>query len=206
VSAATPPLTPEQLTVRRPVWEALSELYLDTDTRPGLPALARTLAVSELSADDLRTVWQDEVTPLLHSNLLSVAGVWAGFDQDWLETRIVARRTRLGDRMGDRWPPLTRLIQRWHNELDPSFQTALTLRGELLALPESHRAGQVAAWTWLARAYFWPESPVLGPAPHTSDLETLFTALEPQLRPLLTGKESAGQARASVLKLLHMDR
>lgn len=184
--------------LRRPVWEALSELCLDTDTRPDLPALARTLAASGLGVPDLQMIWQDEVTPVLHGNLLSVAGVWAGFDQTWLEAQIISRRTR-PDR---RWPPLARLVRSRRSEMDPYFRTALLLRGDLLALLEAQWSERVAAWSWLARAYFWPESPRLVAVPATSDLETLFAALESQLRPLLTGEESAEYHRLHVLKLI----
>ena len=193
---AAAPFTPEQLTLRRPVWEALSELYLDTDTRPDLPALARTLAASGLDVPELETIWHGEVTPLLHGNLLSVAGVWAGFDQAWLEAQIILRRTR-PDR---RWPPLARLVRSWQNELDPYFRTTLILRGELLALPEAQWPDRVAAWSWLARAYFWPESPRLVAVPATPDLEALFAALEPLLHPLLTGNEPAEHHRLHVLE------
>ncbi len=198
MNLAAAPFSPEQLTVRRPVWEALSELSLDTDTRPDLPTLARTLAASGLGAPELETIWHGEVTSPLHGNLLSVAGVWAGFDQVWLEAQIVVRRAT-PDR---RWPPLARLVRSWRNEMDPSFQTALTLRGELLALPEAQWPDRVAAWSWLARAYFWPESPCLVAVPTTPDLEALFAALEPHLRPLLTGKEPAEHHRLHVLRLI----
>ena len=45
---AFPPFTPAQLAQRRLVWAALSDLFLDTDTRPSLPLMARTLAESDL--------------------------------------------------------------------------------------------------------------------------------------------------------------
>ena len=86
--------------------------------------------------------------------------------------------------------------------MDPYFRTALLLRGDLLALLEAQWSERVAAWSWLARAYFWPESPRLVAVPATSDLETLFAALESQLRPLLTGEESAEYHRLHVLKLI----
>ena len=63
--------------MRRPVWLGLAELFLDTDTRPGLPALALTLAQSGLPETELKGIWEHEVTPLLHANLHSVAGEWA---------------------------------------------------------------------------------------------------------------------------------
>ena len=75
-SISTPvfPFTSEQLEVRRPVWDTLGDLYLDTDTRPDLPRMARVLAESGLSEAELNTIWQDEVTPALAFNLSVVAG------------------------------------------------------------------------------------------------------------------------------------
>lgn len=196
------PFTPQQLGQRRPIWDALGDLYLDTDTRPGLPHMACVLAESGLDEAELEAVWLEEVTPALAFNLTLVAGGWAGFDQGWLEERIVRRR---GYRhLVRRWPPLTRLITRvWPNEMQPYFRAVLALRGELLALPEAERPARAAAWAWLAHAYFWPQSPAMRVS-DTPGLVALFTALEPHLRPLLTGKESAEASRASVLKLLGM--
>ncbi|WP_407540404.1 hypothetical protein Q0M94_03110 [Deinococcus radiomollis] len=197
------PFTLHQLGQRRSVWEALSELYLDTDTRPGLPRMAHALAESWLGEAELEAVWLEEVTPALAFNLSVVAGEWGYFDQDWLEERIVRRR---GYRhLIRRWPPLTWLMTRvWPNEMQPSFRAVMALRGELLALPEARWPDRVAAWTWLAHAYFWSDSPTRA-MPNTPALAALFTALEPHLRPLLTGKESAEASRTSVLRLLGID-
>ena len=136
---------------RRPVWLALSELYLDTDTRPGLPALALTLARSGLSESELNAVWQHEITPLLHANLSSVAGEWAGWNEDWLVGRLAERRPA----GGSGWPPLHRALHKLRaGGVEAYFQTALTLRGELLGLPPSERAPRADAWSWLAHVYF----------------------------------------------------
>ena len=183
---------------RRPVWLALSELYLDTDTRPGLPALALTLARSGLSESELNAVWQHEITPLLHANLSSVAGEWAGWNEDWLVGRLAERRPA----GGSGWPPLHRALHKLRaGGVEAYFQTALTLRGELLGLPPSERAPRADAWSWLAHVYFWPDSP-LAPVPDTPDLKPLFTALEPLLRPLLTAREPAEVHRPHVLALV----
>ena len=203
------PFTPQQLGQRRPVWDTLGDLYLDTDTRPGLPHMARVLAESGLDEAELEAVWLEELTPALAFNLTLVAGEWAGFNQGWLEERIVWRR---GYRhLVRRWPPLTRLLTRvWPNEMQTYFRAVMNLRGDLLALPEKERPARAAAWAWLAHAYFWPQSPTIGQSPtrsavpDTPGLAALFTALEPHLRSLLTGKESAEASRASVLKLLGM--
>ncbi len=85
----------EDLAQRRPVWLALSELFLDTDIETLLPSLAHALAASAYSEAELERILRDEVQPLLQWNLLSVAGVWDGFDAEWLEHSILARRHRL---------------------------------------------------------------------------------------------------------------
>ena len=90
-------LTDDELEVRRPVWEALSELYLDTE--PDWSGVARTCAASPYTPWQIRRILYDEVHPVLHLNLWSVAGVWDGFDQEWLVSSILARKR----------PPLLRL-------------------------------------------------------------------------------------------------
>ncbi|KAB2897329.1 MAG: hypothetical protein F9K31_12000 [Dokdonella sp.] len=79
---------------RRPVWEALSELYLDVPWRPFVRGAARTLAGSPYSLGELRAILFDEVHPVLVLNLCATAGVWDRFDQAWLEQRILTNRAR----------------------------------------------------------------------------------------------------------------
>jgi hypothetical protein len=77
---------------RRPVWVALSDLYLDTDVSDEVDRIARRLAASPYSIDELEEILRTEVSPVCRVNLASFAGEWAGFDGAWLEERIVARR------------------------------------------------------------------------------------------------------------------
>ena len=74
---------------RRPVWLALSDLFLDTDVNLFREANARTLAASPYSMDELDRILREEVYPVCSFNLTLVAGEWAGFDADWLERRIL---------------------------------------------------------------------------------------------------------------------
>ena len=85
---------PEQdLPHRRLVWEALSDLFLDTELSETMrDGLARQLAESAYSADELRIILREEVYPVCKINLLSPAGNWTGFDLDWLQGQILARR------------------------------------------------------------------------------------------------------------------
>ncbi len=79
------------LAARRPVWEALSGLYLDTDVSLSLKRRVDILAASPYSVDELQAILVDEVNPVCRLNMLVVAGEWAGFDVEWLESRILAR-------------------------------------------------------------------------------------------------------------------
>lgn len=80
---------------RRPVWQALSELFLDTEVDALLPSLAQRLAASAYSEAELDWILRRELQPLLQWNLFPAAGVWDGFDPEWLEQSIIARRHRL---------------------------------------------------------------------------------------------------------------
>lgn len=103
-------LSPEWIAARRPLWAAMSELWLDTQLGPvELDYIARTMAESGLTDEALREVYLVELAPVLWPNLLATAGEWAGFDQEWLCERILRnlthhpRRTRFWSRF-----PLTR--------------------------------------------------------------------------------------------------
>ena len=74
---------------RRPVWLALSDLFLDTEVNRFREGNARTLAASAYSMDELDAILREEVYPACSFNLSQVAGEWAGFDADWLERRIL---------------------------------------------------------------------------------------------------------------------
>lgn len=82
-------LTPDELARRRPVWSALSELFLDTELQPSDHVwIARRLRDSGYSDATLRRILVDEVAPACGGNLMSLVGEWAGFDERWLEERI----------------------------------------------------------------------------------------------------------------------
>jgi hypothetical protein len=81
---------------RKPVWLALSDLWLDKElTRDDLRRIAGVLKSSGYSVPQLREIYLFEVAPVVFPNLLTVAGEWAGFDEDWLFTEV-ARRARKG--------------------------------------------------------------------------------------------------------------
>jgi hypothetical protein len=76
---------------RRPVWQALSDLFLDTDVSVSRDWRVRELSQSRYSVDELEEILVTEVYPACRGNLLSIAGEWAGFDVEWLEGKIRQR-------------------------------------------------------------------------------------------------------------------
>lgn len=105
---------------RRPVWLALSDLFLDTDVSLFRRGNTRRLAASPYSLAALDAILREEVYPACSFNLTQVAGEWAGFDEDWLERRILCGgptpRTwwrRLGRYLMLGWQVPTRLPEEW---------------------------------------------------------------------------------------------
>lgn len=81
----------EDIENRRPVWQALSDLFLDTDTSLTREWRARELSQSRYSIEELEEILVTEVYPACRGNLFSIAGEWAGFDMVWLEGKIQRR-------------------------------------------------------------------------------------------------------------------
>jgi hypothetical protein len=81
----------DDLDSRRPVWEALSTLFLDTDTSLLRQYRAKRLAESPYSITEIETILRGEVFPICSRNVMSIAGEWAGFDPSWLEEKILRR-------------------------------------------------------------------------------------------------------------------
>lgn len=80
---------------RVPVWNALSELFLDTELgKREDERIAKVLAESPYEVEKLEEILRFEVTPVLRANLPSVVGEWAGFDPDWLREKLTSRIDR----------------------------------------------------------------------------------------------------------------
>jgi len=80
----------EAIRRRKPVWAALSELWLDTELDENqLRGIAQVLIDSGFDSAKLRQIYLYEVAPVVYRNLLIPAGNWSGFDEDWLYKTIV---------------------------------------------------------------------------------------------------------------------
>lgn len=121
-------MSPAEIASRRPVWVLLSELYLDQEIDDGmLRRIADGLARSPYSVEELQEIEVWEVAPVVFGNLGSVAGAWAGFDEQWIHEKCErrARRRSVGMRLavmlgfrrrvrsatGAHWPRLRTLVE-----------------------------------------------------------------------------------------------
>jgi hypothetical protein len=77
---------------RKPIWIALSEFYLDSALDDAaLRHIAFTIIDSSYTFQEVKRINKYEVFPVLQPNLLSPAGIWAGFDELWLVETITSR-------------------------------------------------------------------------------------------------------------------
>jgi hypothetical protein len=80
---------------RKPVWLALSELWLDTElTAVDINHIATKMVESGYSLSELRVICDSEIAPVVYNNLRSPAGVWDGFDEHWLFEQIIAEMNK----------------------------------------------------------------------------------------------------------------
>ncbi len=75
---------PVKYTQRETVWLAFADLFLDTDVSIFYDYIARICAESPFSLQELKYILEREVAPVCAHNLMVSAGVWDGFDEQWL--------------------------------------------------------------------------------------------------------------------------
>jgi len=81
------------LNIRKPLWIALSDLFLDTELKDyNYLHIAKEMKASGYSLDEIEEVLMLEVFPVCIANLHSVAGEWAGFDEKWVCDSITATK------------------------------------------------------------------------------------------------------------------
>ncbi len=110
----------DDIEARRPVWWALSDLFLDTELDEATyNYIAQICIESPYSPDECSEILWLEVFPICAGNLFSMAGVWGAFDQEWLESEILRHvstwRFRFWKRFGFQPPLLGRIVlSDWH--------------------------------------------------------------------------------------------
>jgi hypothetical protein len=90
--------TTDQLTQQeKQAYIILSELFLDTEhTELDFNYFTSSLRPLGIPVLTLEHMLRYDLFPILSPNLLSVAGVWDGFDKDWLLQQVQARRSAAG--------------------------------------------------------------------------------------------------------------
>ncbi len=84
----------EVIEQRTPIWMKLSELYLDTELQgDDYKNIAEVFYRSPYTLSEIYLINRHEVSPILITNLFSVAGEWAGFDEAWL-VKSITEKTR----------------------------------------------------------------------------------------------------------------
>lgn len=84
-------LSESDIEKRFPVWDALSELFLDTELdETSHRYIARVIVESGFTPEEIHHILWYEVFPSVGDNLRCVAGEWAGFNHEWLKSRILS--------------------------------------------------------------------------------------------------------------------
>lgn len=82
---------------RLPVWIALSDTFLDTELSEGrYRHIAHVIIECRFSPDDALAIYHEDVVPAFAINLLSTAGEWTGWPDDYVQDRVIeARKSRV---------------------------------------------------------------------------------------------------------------
>ena len=185
---------PTDTDARRALWILLAEQFLDTETRTWLPATALACLESGFSREELGDIWRYEVSAALWPNLWSVAGEWAGWDEDWLAARIAATQVP-APRRGS---PHARLAYRARVQgVHGCWVAVERLIEHFLTLAPGERAPRCAQLTTLAEHYldYYAREVWIGPREAAALREVYLRVFLPIYAPLLV--PGAGEARAS---------
>ena len=143
------------------VWSALSDFFLDTETRRFLP---RTAWICARSGLDWERLLREQVAPVVAHNLVDVAGDWAGFPDDWLFSSIrahgskgaTALSSRLVGEMSGLWEALRTLVA-YLSTASQSELPLLQALGELALEPNWARAIRLFTHLKVLVVWPWPE-------------------------------------------------
>ncbi|TXH70265.1 MAG: hypothetical protein E6Q83_06985 [Thiothrix sp.] len=82
------------LETRKPVWFALSNLFLCSEFKEDVETIAKTLAASPYSLTELEAILRDELSPVLKLNLSIFAWPGDAFDKEFLVAKLTRRLHR----------------------------------------------------------------------------------------------------------------
>ncbi len=191
-------MTQAELLRRRPVWEAMSDLFLDTETRWSVPYVARRCAESGYDDEALERIFWAEVFPEAIGNLLDIAGEWGMLK---LDEQALINRANHGS-----IPWLTR---RAHGAMvQARWLAARQVTSWLRELRADERETRVRALDLLGRRYFEEptrESLVASPIRMKEVLGLAreeWVRYEPVCRAMLGEEETSMACSAAVMKLL----
>jgi hypothetical protein len=84
-------LSESEIEKRFPVWNALSDFFLDTELDEiAHKYIAKVVVDSGYEPQEIHNILWKEVLPAVGDNLRIVAGEWAGFNPEWLKERILS--------------------------------------------------------------------------------------------------------------------
>lgn len=110
----------DDLLMRYPAWEAFSQLFLDTELDDAdYQRLAKDLAATPYSIEQLRHIAHHEVAPVCGPNLLAVTGAWDKFDKQWL----IQRCSRF--QKANKKPHATGIPIAWWHKIAETFRWTL---------------------------------------------------------------------------------
>lgn len=80
----------EDIVNRAPVWLVMTDFFLDTElTDLTVAHIAKICAASPYTTDELERIMFTEVWPAFLPNLMSVAGEWAGWKEEFVKERVL---------------------------------------------------------------------------------------------------------------------
>lgn len=103
-------MTADEVDRALPLLTALADLYLDTDALLAVPHIARIIVEGGYTVEQVEAMLRWDVRPAFYTNLLSVAGEWAGWHPEFVRERVLAVTKRRVDRFiigADRFFPRT---------------------------------------------------------------------------------------------------
>lgn len=142
--ACAVPLTADELARRKPLWSAMTDLFLDTETRWYPPFVGHACVRSGFDDETLERVFWAELFPLALFNLHDIAGEWAMLE---ISEVLLTERAEKGER--DRALELTDAWMVKHT-WDASMLVCRRLRTE----PEARWQPLTNAWHLLGKRFF----------------------------------------------------